>query len=105
KREVPVAKREPDLREHQREREDRSRREPAPAAHEDDERDEPDQELRREHLPERDEGADGGAEGAHKPVARGRPAGKPDPDAYHRERLQHGRRDRERVGYGADEVL
>ena len=55
--ERPVAGRDPDLRQHDA-RPRSGRDQPAPAGDERDERDQPDQELRREHLAEHDEGAD-----------------------------------------------
>ena len=57
-REPPVGAGEPRLRQAEREQEQRRAGEPAPAADERDERHEPDQELRREHLPEGDERGD-----------------------------------------------
>ncbi len=53
--EIPVAGREPELGQHERERQQRRRGEPSPSGDERYERDEPDEELRRDHLAERDE--------------------------------------------------
>ena len=55
---VEVPLREPDLRQHERGGQERGRGGAAPATHERHERHEPDQELRREDLAERDERAD-----------------------------------------------
>ena len=68
----------------------------APPADERHERDQPDQELRREHLAEDDERADCGGAGAEEPVAIGRAAGVPDPDRDHRGDLEQCREARER---------
>jgi len=57
-RKPPVVPREPGLREAQRQEEQCAGEEAEPPAHEEDERDEPDQVLRRQHLVERDERRD-----------------------------------------------
>src|SRR5581483_4436526 len=74
-RELPVAPREPRLREPEREEEQSRRDDPARARRERDERDEPDQVLRREDLVEGDEGDDsrGGGEERRLPIARAAP--------------------------------
>ena len=67
---VEVAVGKPDLRQDEGGREQGGGRDPAPAADERDERDQPEEELRREHLPERDERAHGGGGVAEQARAR-----------------------------------
>ena len=68
--EVPVARGEPELRQQEGDSEqDRSAKAAQPGDERDDGR-EPDQELRREHLPERDEGDEGGGAPADELLAR-----------------------------------
>ena len=73
-REVPVARREPELRHDERERQQRRGAQAAPPGDERDDGHEPDQELRREHLPERDEGDERGRAPADELLARRRAA-------------------------------
>ena len=83
-----VALREPHLREHARGRQQRGRRDAARAADERHERDQPEQVLRREHLAERDERADGRRRVADEAFARRRPARERDPQRRSRRALR-----------------
>ena len=70
-----------------------------------DQRHDPDQELRREHLPERDEGDDGGGRVAREPLRLGRAAREAHPDGDERHGLHDRLRDGDRVRQRPDEVL
>src|SRR5262249_47423717 len=68
-------------------------------------RDEPHEELRRQHLPEDDEGAHRPRTGAEQPTAIRWPAGEPDPDTDDRDELDRRLGEGEPVRERADEVL
>src|ERR687887_795339 len=78
-RQVPVAEREPQLRQDERGPQEPRRPEPASPRNEWDERDQPDQELGREHLPEGDEDGERGRSRLHEPEPPPREA-RPDPE-------------------------
>ena len=86
-REPEVAEWEPDLRQDERRREQGACPEPSASAHERHDRDQPDQELRREHLPERDERAERSRGRAHERFPRSRASRKRQPDPEQRRDL------------------
>ena len=77
---VPVARREPDLRQDKRRHEQERGAEPRDGDRERHERNEPDQELRREDLSERDEGDDRRSRAAEEPGERVAGSGDSEPD-------------------------
>jgi len=87
----PVPLWEVDLRHDQRGREQDTRGDPAPPAHEWDERNEPDQELGRQHLAERDERAEARGRIADEALADGRPPREGDPQRKQHEDLDRAR--------------
>src|SRR5262249_49232784 len=70
-RERPVVGREPRLRQAECEEQQASREDPSPAANQEDERDEPDEVLRRKHLVEGDQGGHGGGGRGEHPFSAG----------------------------------
>src|SRR5438270_4203334 len=97
---VPVVLREPHLREYERHGEERRRRDSAATADERHERDQPEQELRREHLAEGDERAYARRAVANEALGRDRPARERDPHEHERRELQHSEHRRHRAVAG-----
>ena len=78
-------------------RQETCRRQPATAAHEWDERDEPDQILRRENLAESHEGADAGGRVTDESARLHLPAREADPETEQRRNLNYSRDHGERL--------
>jgi len=95
---------EPHLREDERGRRERDRRDSSRTADENHQRHEPDEVLRREDLRERDEAGHGGGEGERQSGPRIPHACVQRPDGGDRERLEHQARDRDRVRRAAEEI-
>ena len=102
---VPVARREPELRDDERSGEDARRDETGPPGNERNKRHEPDEELRREHLPERDERGDGRCRGDDEPLPLGRVTSEEKPDSGEGHRLDDRLGRRNRLGQRAGEIL
>ena len=102
---VEVARREPEGRQDHRGHEPDPRDEPAPAADQRHERQQPDHVLGREHLPERDVRTDGRDRCGDEPaVVQGSPR-KPGPDGDERSHGRDGRDEEQEVGSRARDVL